>query len=1131
MTALCVYGYYLLGLTFAKKEDTPIVLFIVTSIIILALYLAALLGLLHPVAVTIKYAGVLALPMALAYYVWKKPKNISSVAVSPVAILFLAWCLLAWWITRGYGLTHWDEFSHWGLYAKQLFFTHELPKGRPNPIIFSEYPPGASLFHYFGVVGGSFDEDSLYHAVHVLALAPIALLLGKLSWKNTASLALVTLVIYSAFISIGQGFKAILADQALSVWFSGAILAYTIYCRKRAIAIALLCLPLSCLVLIKGPGTLFYSIALLFILADLWIRKLKFKQLHGNNSSHILLVMVALLAVPLLISGSWRWQVDKYNLRPSVDTHKVTVKDVINGITQNGSPKENEIARRYYKAIGELRLGGTADKSDSGYPILAWVFIFTLIFAVTWRLAPVGSSERWTIVILHIAMLAGFVSYLLGLLILYQFSFPGESGKMLASVDRYLATYLLGWLIVSIGMFISSCADESRRAIGLAMLAAVIIYSHGAIQPLSKFDQETRLRAAFTAQTAFINSVVPQDKSVFIACNTLCQGAGFFITRYEIAPRFSNWAVWTPAMVGSVELAADAISSYDYVYIVKVMGHTDEKLAALINNPNGPKDPFLFSVSKDGSGGIMLDPVNHIPAQSSVYSLGDKVHSYLAKDDKADAIYHDMPGRFRPISSKDSFPSINISEPLFIDTCLEGSAASRPAYIFSNKRSERAFLQSVESSNVTYETSQIDGLNIYYGFRPQGPKYRLQAISYMNSIVTSTADSASVHTISDGNASTIWYSGEPQNNNEIIYDFMRSRNIGGLDIMSGANLNAPQKLEIHLSDDKTKWRKVASTTREEAITSYRAGRPSVDIYSRLLVYRFVPSMARYMRLKPIGNSVDPLHIVEAWVYESTSSVKRSSDNNMTGVSAQLATQEIERIIAHPFIVSRLSKSTPAPWQLASSSTCGNYQASNLPVARPAMDVSQLDTIITDDLATPAVEAYLSQEGVESANINVAGYTIFKNPVHPLTRRAPSAPDVIASVSASHNGDDVSFAYDGNPETVWRSGEAQQTGMSLVIELRKRRLISGLALDVGPDFLDSPRAALVEISDDGLTWARPDNPRRVHRQFVIEEGYILGSDTALVYSFDAASAKYLRVSLIEDRDTYNWSVRNIVIYQP
>ncbi|MDH5510636.1 MAG: hypothetical protein OEZ32_09830 [Nitrospinota bacterium] len=1121
----------MLALAFTKKEDAPIVLFMVTSVIILALYIASLFGLLYPVAITIKSAGIFVLPSVVAYHVWKRPDRLASLVTSPVGILFLVWCIFAWWIAKGYGLTHWDEFSHWGLYAKQLFFTHDIPRGRPNPIIFSEYPPGASLFHYFGVVGGSFDEDSLYHAVHVLALAPVALLIGKLSWRSALSLALVTLLIYSAFISIGQGFKAILADQALSIWFSIATLAYANICRNRPIAIALLCLPLSCLILIKGTGLLFYAIALVFILADMWILRQKQVQKNGNNTLPLIVVAFVLLAVPMLISGSWRWQVNKYDLRPSVDTQKVTIKEAIKGITQNGSPRENEISRKYYQAIWALRLGGVSGQDNAGYPVIAWVFIFTLLFAVTGKLAPAGSSQRWSLAILYIAMLVGFVLYVLGLLILYQFSFPGESGKMLASLDRYLATYLLGWLIVSIGMFISSCANEYTRAIVLAMVAVVVICSHGNLQPLSKYDKDTRHRAAFTAQTAFINAVVPLDKSVFIACNELCPGADFFISRYEIAPRYSNLSAWSPAMVSSVDQAALSMSSYDYVYILKGAGATDEKLAALINNTLGPKDSFLFSVSKDGTGRVALDPVKDIPLQGSVYSLGDKVHGFLAQDNKADAIYHDMPGQFRPIPSNNTIPGINISESLFIDTCVKGAAALRPAYIFSNKDSEGNFLQSMANSQVMYETSQIDGLNIYHGFRFIGSRYKLKAISFMDSIVTSSADSASVHAINDGNASTIWYSGEPQGNNEIVYDFKRSRSIGGLDIMTGDSLNSPQELAIYLSDDKIKWREAARIKREEASASYRAGRPSMDVYSRLLAYRFAPSAGRYMRLKPLGEAVDPLHIVEAWVYESTSLAAPYIVPDMAGVSSRQGSLNVERILSHPFIVSRISNYTPEHWQFASSSTCQNHRSRNLSVSRPTMDVSQLETIVTDDLATPAVEAYLIQEGVQSTIIDVDGYAIFKDPVHPLTLRMPLASDVISSVAASHNMEEVSFAYDGNPDTVWRSGEPQKTGMSMVMELKERKLISGLALDVGPDLLDSPRAALVELSDDGHRWARPENLRNVHRRFVIEDGYILGADTALVYSFDAAHAKYLRVSLVEDRDIYNWSVRNIIIYEP
>jgi len=75
------------------------------------------------------------------------------------------------------------------------------------------------------------------------------------------------------------------------------------------------------------------------------------------------------------------------------------------------------------------------------------------------------------------------------------------------------------------------------------------------------------------------------------------------------------------------------------------------------------------------------------------------------------------------------------------------------------------------------------------------------------------------------------------------------------------------------------------------------------------------------------------------------------------------------------------------------------------------------------------------------------------------------------LSASHRGQDLGNAVDGDLATRWTSGESMKEGMWLRIELPEPVLLSGLLIDAGPSRGDYPRGFAVELSDDGVDWTR------------------------------------------------------------
>lgn len=76
------------------------------------------------------------------------------------------------------------------------------------------------------------------------------------------------------------------------------------------------------------------------------------------------------------------------------------------------------------------------------------------------------------------------------------------------------------------------------------------------------------------------------------------------------------------------------------------------------------------------------------------------------------------------------------------------------------------------------------------------------------------------------------------------------------------------------------------------------------------------------------------------------------------------------------------------------------------------------------------------------------------------------------LTASHGGDKLRNALDGNQGSRWDTGTVQRPGMWFTIELPEPLRVSALTLDTRGSNDDYPRGFLVQTSSDGKSWSSP-----------------------------------------------------------
>jgi hypothetical protein len=124
------------------SERVEMALFSAVSSITAIIYLFGLVGLLAPAATVIFWGGA-ALAVASPFLLRGR-----SIPASPGLILFVVLSLIQWALFQDAGFFFWDEFSHWGLAAKELVNINRLFDGTGS-VQFSHYPPATAVFHYF----------------------------------------------------------------------------------------------------------------------------------------------------------------------------------------------------------------------------------------------------------------------------------------------------------------------------------------------------------------------------------------------------------------------------------------------------------------------------------------------------------------------------------------------------------------------------------------------------------------------------------------------------------------------------------------------------------------------------------------------------------------------------------------------------------------------------------------------------------------------------------------------------------------------------------------------------------------------------------------------------------------------
>ena len=578
-----------------KQESSVTIVFLSSALL---LYIAGLFNLMKYAVYAIYVLSIISF-IYIIYCVIKKKIKIREIFTPGIIIYIFVVMIMAFMVKDTYYYV-WDEFSHWGSNLKamvqyDLFWSNKIYDG-----VHVVYTPIAGIVEYFFCkINGGFAEDVSYMAINTFIITLLLPIIKgqKHNVKNYIKLILFWLLIYCSVKLLNFQISSIYIDLLLGILFTlGIILAFRVDGKEDKIN---LILTLILMPLLKDSGLLLLGI----ILMELFFSKIVLKIIEERKitKQHLKVfgIIVLMLIIPLVFYGTWKVYCG-INGKYLDDRHdknaisEINIVEYIKGILllNTDNPKYKDISNSFYDALNGLEVAGGTDSRATAVKLVVLLDILGMIL----YLMNKNEEDKKKIATVIISLNIGFVLYCLLLLATFMFAFTETEGRALASYSRYMSTYFIAWVIITLGLASNSKIKNTILPIIIAILLCLYpinianLMDTTSRKNLSGIDDEIRTEANIIQENVNLS-----DK-VYIIYQNIGGGYEYHKLRYSISPIITNlmyeWSLgpkYYDTDIWNLDLTKEEFEKklideeFDYVFIAKIDKQFVDIYGSLIN--------------------------------------------------------------------------------------------------------------------------------------------------------------------------------------------------------------------------------------------------------------------------------------------------------------------------------------------------------------------------------------------------------------------------------------------------------------------------------------------------------------------------------------------------------------------
>ena len=559
----------LIGVAFTVERKAKIsfstsILYAVISVSIF-LYFGALLNCLELAATTVRIVGWLGLIICLLQFN-KREIKADEIYIFVSAVAFYLFCQ-----TAPYSIFPFiDDYSHWGRMSQVITENNRLVINS-DVVGNKDYPPIAALFHYFFTHFSGYQENIVIFSNGLLIIFFSAPILIKVSQykaeEKKIAFALISLSLYSFFWIFGFGLHSLWGDLLLGFSFGiGLYVYFNQEWRSKNTALLATIPILIYTIQVKQIGILFS----IFTLAIIGVDYLKYEK----NKLCYKFIKILLTSITLILfQWTWKNYLDAQGMQRAFNISLTQIFSFFNQSTI--SDRQSITVSRFVDYF-----------FFSHHLSTFWFIVTLLLFSGVAALKKINNLElKLTPFILSYFL---FIVYSIVLLILYLFSFSPWEGPRLASIDRYILTYLLGLLIFLSGALINIGSEikVKKYKIFLIAISLLIILPNTGRILLDTVRVILNTYPTYTAGeisqiSGFVNEKTPDSSRIYIIWSEGSNDESVIFS-YFLRPRLSNTSCsfvkppnsiktendpWSCLM--SIEQFNETISSYDYLLLAR----------------------------------------------------------------------------------------------------------------------------------------------------------------------------------------------------------------------------------------------------------------------------------------------------------------------------------------------------------------------------------------------------------------------------------------------------------------------------------------------------------------------------------------------------------------------------------
>ena len=510
-----------------------------------------------------------------------------------------------------------DEFSHWGLVVKNMFFFNRFGNYNEATTLFKGYPPGTALWQYFvsKLLCKSFSENHVYQANDWLIISMQVFFLKGFSnkMKKEAAFSIVLMMLIPSF--FGIYLTTLYVDAILGIMFAFILIAGFLEEKYDAFFYITITLATTVLCLTKAVG-IFLALCSLLIIASHRYFQLKHSD-SQSKGSQVLLLAVSGVTGMCLGKLSWIVYLKKTNTSDAWNTNELTFSNLISFIKGDGEAYQYETLKNFLRALLQQPIGV---KMIITVSYIGWLAIAVVFLGII-KGHIKDEGKKKTLVFYGIGCVIFSLFYASGLLVLYLFTYSPFEATNLASFSRYVNTIVIGMFLFLSAAVLTSCFNQGIRIKSRYILLCCALFAVFLIYRYPKVKNQEKNRMLFSSQWRLASNSVEfdnkKDRVHFIS--QYSTGLEFHYFRLEITPMHTSgpWSIGTPR--GSEDLWTSNITceqwqsmlqdgKFTYVYLNFVDEQFKTEFSDAFSNPDQIDSHCLYSVGIE-NGVALLDLV------------------------------------------------------------------------------------------------------------------------------------------------------------------------------------------------------------------------------------------------------------------------------------------------------------------------------------------------------------------------------------------------------------------------------------------------------------------------------------------------------------------------------------------